>query len=232
MVPQASEPWLYVVVGGQLLISALASGHALLNKRESTSWVAVIWLVPFVGALLYAILGINRIQRRAHALRSDQSRPDMSSAGGACSSALLRETLGVENAHLQSLCTLVGRVTQRPLLHGNHVQILRDGDETYPAMLEAGCAIRLSPPPFDHSKLMLVDDAWVLVGSANWDARSLRLNFEFNLECYDREFVAQAAAVVASTLEQSTRVTMQHIRSRPLPVRLRDAAARTLSPFL
>jgi cardiolipin synthase len=48
----------------------------------------------------------------------------------------------------------------------------------------------LSPPPFDHSKLMTVDDAWTFVGSANWDARSLRLNFEFNVECYDLALTA------------------------------------------
>ncbi len=52
-------------------------------------------------------------------------------------------------------------------------------------VLEQGCWVWLSPPPFDHSKLMVVDGTWALVGSANWDPRSLRLNFEFNLECYD-----------------------------------------------
>jgi len=36
-----------------------------------------------------------------------------------------------------------------------------------------------SPPPFDHTKLLLVDGAWALLGSTNWDARSLRLNFCF-----------------------------------------------------
>jgi hypothetical protein len=56
--------------------------------------------------------GVNRIERRADALRSDQSRPDRSSTEGECSSSLLRETLGVENAYLLSLATLVGQVTQ------------------------------------------------------------------------------------------------------------------------
>ena len=45
--------------------------------------------------------------------------------------------------------------------------------------LEHGCRIWLTAPPFDHSKLMVVDGCWSLVGSANWDARSLRLNFEY-----------------------------------------------------
>jgi len=44
--------------------------------------------------------------------------------------------------------------------------------------LEGSCC----PPPFDHSKLMVVDGHWVLLGSANWDARALRLNFELNVD--------------------------------------------------
>jgi hypothetical protein len=57
-------------------------------------------------------------------------------------------------------------------------------------VLQRGCKVWLTPPPFDHTKIMLVDDVWSFVGSANWDPRSLRLNFEFNLECYDRELAA------------------------------------------
>src|SRR5690606_40906482 len=55
----------------------------------------------------------------------------------------------------------------------------------YWQVLEHGVRIFERPGPFDHSKLMLVDGAWCCLGSANWDARSLRLNFEFNMEVYD-----------------------------------------------
>ena len=67
-------------------------------------------------------------------------------------------------------------------------------------VLERGCRIWLTPPPFDHSKLMIVDGHWVLLGSANWDARSLRLNFELNVECYGREF---AGAMEADRAKQT-----------------------------
>ena len=41
---------------------------------------------------------------------------------------------------------------------------------------------------------MVVDGVWSLIGSANWDPRSLRLNFEFNVECYDGGAIGSGAA--------------------------------------
>ena len=52
-------------------------------------------------------------------------------------------------------------------------------------VLEKGCRVWATPQPFDHTKLMTVDGMWCLIGSGNWDSRSLRLNFEFNVEVYD-----------------------------------------------
>ena len=47
-------------------------------------------------------------------------------------------------------------------------------------LVKRGCRVYYTPPPFDHTKLMVVDGGWALIGSSNWDARSLRLNFEFD----------------------------------------------------
>jgi cardiolipin synthase len=99
-------------------------------------------------------------------------------------------------------------------------------------ILEHGCRLWLTPPPFDHSKLLVVDDCWSLVGSANWDPRSLRLNFEFNVECYDAELAAKLAALFNARRSQARRLTLVEADSRSLPVRLRDGAARLLTPFL
>jgi len=57
-------------------------------------------------------------------------------------------------------------------------------------VIQHGCRIWLTRRRSTTQNFMLVDGCWVLVGSANWDARSLRLNFEFNLECYDVELAA------------------------------------------
>jgi cardiolipin synthase len=99
-------------------------------------------------------------------------------------------------------------------------------------VLEHGCRVWLSPPPFDHTKLMVVDGAWTLLGSANWDARSLRLNFELNVECYNVEFGARMAGLVQSRINSARRFTMADLNARPLPAKLRDGVARLFAPFL
>ncbi|MEX0701315.1 MAG: cardiolipin synthase [Planctomycetales bacterium] len=102
----------------------------------------------------------------------------------------------------------------------------------YWQLLEKGCRIFLTPPPFDHTKLMLVDGLWSLIGSTNWDPRSLRLNFEFNVECYDPELAARLEALVARRLETSHEVTLEEVRALPLGKQLRNGLARLLSPYL
>jgi len=99
-------------------------------------------------------------------------------------------------------------------------------------VLQHGCRMWLTPPPFDHSKLMLVDGCWVLLGSANWDARSLRLNFEFNLECYDAELARRLDQWVETKRTGARRVTLEDVDGRSLPARLRDGTARLLTPYL
>lgn len=96
------------------------------------------------------------------------------------------------------------------------------------ALIEAGCRIWLLPPPFEHSKLMTIDDSWTMIGSANWDTRSFRLNFELNVELHDAGF----AHAIAAATRNCRRLTMAELDADPLPVRLRNSAARLLQPYL
>jgi cardiolipin synthase A/B len=100
------------------------------------------------------------------------------------------------------------------------------------ALLEAGCRIVLTPPPFDHAKLMVVDDAWTLIGSANLDPRSLQLNFELNVECYDPEVAAEMSRLIRRRREIGREVSLEEIRARPFHRQFRDRLARLLSPYL
>jgi cardiolipin synthase len=477
------EPWHFAFAGLALLLSILASGHAVLYKRDSRAalaWVGFVWLAPLVGAVCYFMFAVNRVKRRAAVLRAALARYQASDAEFDCHSHELQERLPAHSGHLHQLARMVGEVVKRPLRIGNRVDPLLNGDEAYPAMIEAinqatrtlsvetyifdrdevglafsralgkavrrgvavkvlidaagsryswpaiqhelrhegvtnarflplfslerllainlrthrkilvadgkvgftgginirvghclnrnpsspvqdlhfrvqgpvvaqlqeafaddwlfttgealrgdgwfpklkpagsvvargvvdgpdedfeklrwtllgalsiarhsirivtpyflpdnaivsalvlaamrgvqvdiilpsknnlllvqwasqamwwqvlehGCRVWLTPPPFDHSKIVLVDDGWVLVGSANWDARSLRLNFEYNLECYDGDLAAQLGEVVEAKRSRARPVTLKDVDGRSIPVRLRDGVARLMSPYL
>ena len=99
-------------------------------------------------------------------------------------------------------------------------------------LLNRGCRVYMTPGPFDHTKLMLVDNAWTLLGSANWDPRSLRLNFEFNVECYDEALAERLVAIVQKKLATARQVTLRDVDQRSLPTKLRDGVARLFSPYL
>jgi cardiolipin synthase len=99
-------------------------------------------------------------------------------------------------------------------------------------VLKRGCRVWLTPPPFDHTKLMLVDRAWTLFGSANWDPRSLRLNFEFVVECYDCKLAEGLHRWTRERLSNAREVTLEEVDSRGVPIRLRDGVVRLLTPYL
>lgn len=90
----------------------------------------------------------------------------------------------------------------------------------------------LTPAPFDHSKLMSVDGRWSAFGSPNWDARSMRLNFEFLVECYGQKAAAMIDRMIDAKLEGAKKLTHAMLAERPLPVKIRDASARLLLPYL
>ncbi|HXP62694.1 MAG TPA: phospholipase D-like domain-containing protein [Dongiaceae bacterium] len=480
---EADEVWHLVLTGLALVLSAVASAHVILYKRDSRAaigWLGCVWLMPLAGALLYFVFGVNRIRRRASSLRADLDRYRALAAEAACLPEELHRHLPAEARHLEMLARVVEGVVERPLLPGNRVEALVNGDAAFPAMLEAigqarasvaletyifdrdeaglafaqalgqavrrgvevrvlvdaagaryswpsilgalrrqgvrharflpsfnpyhlmslnlrthrkllvtdgrrgftggmniraanclerrprravqdlqfqvqgpvvahlqetfaddwrfttgevlrgeawfpklersgpvlargvtdgpdedyqklrwtllgalsiarqsvrvltpyflpdaevvcglnlaamrgvavdlllparnnlpfvqwasramwwqvlkhGCRLWLTPPPFDHSKLMLLDGCWVLLGSANWDARSLRLNFEFDVECYDPELAARLELLVEAKRRAARQVTLEQVDGRPFPIRLRDGLARLLTPYL
>ncbi len=98
------------------------------------------------------------------------------------------------------------------------------------SMLKDGVNVWLGPPPFRHSKVMVVDGQWSLIGSSNWDLRSFRLNFEVCMEVYDRVFAQGLQHFVTS--HRGTALTNHQLKSRMLPVRLRDAGVRLLMAYL
>ena len=89
-----------------------------------------------------------------------------------------------------------------------------------------------TPPPFDHTKLCTIDGEWSLIGSSNWDARSFRLNFEFDLEVTDPALTAELDALIDARIATGSILSADMLAAEPLWKRLRNAAARLLMPYL
>jgi cardiolipin synthase len=128
-------------------------------------------------------------------------------------------------------------------LRGVDVRIVMPGKNNLPIvhwagralmgeLLSNGIRVFYQPPPFVHSKLFMVDDIWTLIGSANLDARSLRLNFELDLSILDRAFAADMRDHFQKALSLSHELTLYELEQRSMPIKLRDNFARLFSPYL
>lgn len=99
-------------------------------------------------------------------------------------------------------------------------------------LLEQGISIAYQPPPFVHSKLLLVDSDYTLIGTANIDPRSLRLNYELGIELFDKASNSRLADYFQKRMSKAQEVTADQIHARPLHVKLRDSLAWLFSPYL
>ena len=102
----------------------------------------------------------------------------------------------------------------------------------FPELLATGVRIFLYGPPHLHSKTLVVDDDAAIVGSANLDNRSLRLNFEVIAICYGRKPVQLLSAMYEANLTKAREVTLADRRKLSIPDRLYEGAARLFSPML
>lgn len=160
MLHHLSEHGLIFTVASDIVIAIVASAHVILTKRDTRAtiaWVGLICFTPLIGAILYVLLGVNRIQRRARLLRSSHQRPEPSEHQDTCPQNILDDTFGPNGAHLLSLVTLGNKIAKKPLLAGNQILPLLEGDQAFPAMIQAidGAtkSISLSTYIFDNDSI-------------------------------------------------------------------------------
>ncbi|WP_256751585.1 phosphatidylserine/phosphatidylglycerophosphate/cardiolipin synthase family protein [Mesorhizobium sp. Mes31] len=99
-------------------------------------------------------------------------------------------------------------------------------------VLKHYCRVWRKEGPFDHSKLLSIDGVWAYVGSSNLDARSLRLNFEIDLEILDAGFASEIETRIGSAIASAVPVTLDSLRARPFLIRLFDRVLWLGSPYL
>ncbi len=114
----------------------------------------------------------------------------------------------------------------------NHVYTGLAGRSLYDDLLSAGVRLFERRPPFLHAKALIVDDAFALVGTANLDVRSLRLNYETNLAVYDEVFVNQLKRIMLEDQDCSRELNLADWRGRPLRDRMLENFSGLLTPIL
>lgn len=153
-----AEYWPHITLILSLAISIPTAIHAAMNKSEvraAIGWVGVILLSPYAGSILYLIAGINRVRKTQIASQITPNPKEQIRYNASPISQLSDDF----EPHFQSLKTLGDDISRFQLRGGNHVQLLKGGDETYPAMLEAieGAtqSIALQSYIFDNDRLGL-----------------------------------------------------------------------------
>jgi len=99
-------------------------------------------------------------------------------------------------------------------------------------LLFKGVRVFYQAPPFHHGKLLVIDEGYAIIGSSNWDARSLRLNFELQVEVYGEAFAQQMHALIDQAAKQGQEVSLEQVDDRGFLTRFRDSICWLFSPYL
>jgi cardiolipin synthase len=102
----------------------------------------------------------------------------------------------------------------------------------YPHLLASGVKIYEYKPAILHSKTILFDDELSVVGSANMDIRSFKLNFELNCFVNQAALAAHLADLFEKDLRDSRQIKLGSLEKRSMPAKLVEAAAHLFSPLL
>jgi cardiolipin synthase len=114
----------------------------------------------------------------------------------------------------------------------NHRVTFHAGRSFYTQLLEAGVDLREYIPGIVHAKTLVADRSVSLVGSANMDLRSFRLNFEVHTLVHDAATATTLGEAFQVDAIDSRRVELEAWKRRSWMLRVKEGAARLVSPLL
>lgn len=101
-------------------------------------------------------------------------------------------------------------------------------EANFETLIKKDIKIYRTKPPFDHSKIMIVDNGWVFTGSSNWDVRSFKLNFETNMECLSPELARLLIPIVEAKKKNAILLKTHKL---PMLTKLRNNSFKLLTPY-
>ncbi|EMI53951.1 cardiolipin synthase [Rhodopirellula sallentina] len=112
----------------------------------------------------------------------------------------------------------------------DHLHVYLSGISYLEEAKEAGIEIYRYQPGFLHQKVWLIDDSVSLIGTANLDNRSMRLNFEVSMLMIDRVFASEVETMLEADFAKSQLATVAEYTERSLPFRFLVRVCRLLAP--
>jgi len=114
----------------------------------------------------------------------------------------------------------------------DHPLLVNVGRSYYEELLRYGVKIYEYESGISHAKVALIDEEWLMVGSANLDVRSMRLNFELNALVRDPATAADLERVLSTDFESSNRIVAEEFARRSRWQRWNESLVRPLAPLL
>jgi cardiolipin synthase A/B len=114
----------------------------------------------------------------------------------------------------------------------DHPWLVRVGRSYYEELLEHGVKLYEFNHAVNHAKCALLDERWVMVGSANFDIRSMRLNFELNCVARDEAAAKDLERELKEDFAHANAIELEEFRRRPFHQRALESALRPLAPLL
>lgn len=115
----------------------------------------------------------------------------------------------------------------------NNLSMVKWASETlYPTLLNCDIDLYYREGPFAHTKLLIMDDDYVLLGSSNIDNRSMYLNFEFDLEVYSKSLAGELSHHFNRVKEKAESLRVDQLESQTILIKLRNAFFNLFSPYM
>lgn len=154
---------------------------------------------------------------------------------------LARERIAIMTPYFLPHRELIG-VLQSASLRGVQVDVILPAKNNLPyvhwatrnmlwELLQYGVNVYYQPPPFNHSKMLTIDNDYAQIGSANLDPRSLRLNFELVVEVFDAGLVNRLHSHMDQIMAKSKPTSLAELDNRNLFIRTRDSLCWLFSPY-
>jgi cardiolipin synthase len=114
----------------------------------------------------------------------------------------------------------------------DHPYLVQVGRSYYEELLEYGVRIFEYEKGINHAKVATIDDCWTMIGSANFDIRSMQLNFELNVLARHEAATTELNRVLADDYADSREIQLEDFRKRPFTQRFQESLFRPLAPLL